>query len=410
MPYILPDSFLTQIETLATDYEEVANVKLKQASPNRFSLWLGAKDTSTRSIQIKFIHEWLKLLRPNLNPDNNFANREAIIEHITALKRLVALCLFIKSELHGDSDLEKLIDHALGLNKENPLDEMTKEYCLQAAKELVTQHSDLQKLEHYYGVRFDFQLYQAFTTFLNEHAIANKEAESSFKVTTTLIPLFALSFELVGNSVGYVLGDALGHCIPLSSGQSAAAATLATTALYATGSSINPCLLLLGTPTIAKCINSVCGVSAAYAGGKLMGLIGIATACAIGGPIDLTANSLSYIYESLPSMHEQEPSYLNGYCLVHFSRVIGPVEFFLLGNGPSLALNPHCKKSHLAVEVTNEKLSMKLDDEPLELEEELKQEFLRNLTQARLSSLSAKKPMALSEQEGQASSYTMPHL
>lgn len=134
--YIFSESVLPKLREVREQYQFKRNIDLNK-KPSRIGLplFLGGTDVQARNPQIDFLEKMYTILALQKETPPAPLDRNNLL----AARTLIAVCLFIMSQLTSGSALKKLIIHALGITESNPLTDEDKRLCFHAAHILITQ-------------------------------------------------------------------------------------------------------------------------------------------------------------------------------------------------------------------------------------------------------------------------------
>jgi hypothetical protein len=371
MPYVLPDSFLTDLRLIRKNYERDAGIKLNEASaPYKVSIFLGATDVKARRWQIQFVENWLKIFAEDLKPLEPSSSEDSIKNHIEALRFLVAICIFIKSQIDvtyivrkgSNATLTTLIDEALKLDK-NSLDDETRACCLFSAQLFLSQ-CNLEAISRKYNVKFQDSSWRKFLNFVTTECKELEEVHpASYPITSILMPALSIPMGLLGNTTGYIVGDALGKSALFLSTRYTITAAIGSGLLFLIGPGASVGILLLAPTYAGKLLDTFCGVSFAYLMGTVMGAAGASAGWVIGMSLDATWKLLYQACCVIGSACEEEPRLppLTGFTLVDPRRIIGGCEITVTEGQPDVT--PGYQQLPVFFENKNNGLSMFIDGE-----------------------------------------------
>jgi hypothetical protein len=364
MLFILSNDFLNKLQSIRADYEREAKVELEtEQTVNRFSLFLGTKDIKARNKQITFIEAWLKVLESDLHPERmlqnaliqnaadttneerNFGPEEdeayseavmiqAIETQVAALRLLVAVCLYLKSQIDSThSVLEQLINKALGLSSVNCMDEETRACCLLTARQYWTFKEQSEEANTLLEQKFPESQWNKFLTFIEAQCNdLPKNYPTNYPVMHTMRPFLGKSLELAGYTVGFVLGKAVGAPAKFINGKKALATALSTGLIYVIGPSATMGVMLFAPSYAGRFLDSFSGITLAWALGQAGSIAGQGIGMGLGLSLDLSRELINKSCQAICNIYSQgeEANKLSGICLINGHSFVEGVELKII--------------------------------------------------------------------------------
>lgn len=209
--FLIPPGFEEELRFLRDNYQRLTGLDLSTAQqPYAISCFFGAKNVNARDEQILFVEKWLEVL--NLTHSHFQSIEEIAQAYLRALRVLVTLCLYTKSQLSSSAILAQLIDNALGLSKDNHLDDKTRNSCLLTTKYyLKTYFLEARNA----SVSFTEQELAGFSAFVKEQCKNLDNKEEYHPIRNLTMPLFSKPLEGAGYAVGFLMGRAIANSATL---------------------------------------------------------------------------------------------------------------------------------------------------------------------------------------------------
>ncbi|KTC94134.1 hypothetical protein [Legionella erythra] len=343
MTYCLDDEFLKNLLEIREEYSKIKQIDFAKApQPYAISCFFGATDVSTRDQQTRFILKMLDalkedLLKPSQLEKENFllVKPEAIEKHVEALRILVALVFYIKSQVDktytvGSSSSAKLImllDNALKLSQIS-IDDETRDTVLHSAQKFLNNDKKLEEINSKMKSKISDSEWRDFTRFINHQCKKlDTKSKASLPVTSVLVPALAWPMEMTGYTTGYILGNVIAKSTESQPVRAFVTTSLSALLYFFTGSSGTLGIMLVAPTYAGKLVETFSGISCAWMLANTMKYAGKGMGYVIGVPIDLgckvayqSAISLSSILQGKKAHH------LTGFNLVTGQRVIEGTE------------------------------------------------------------------------------------
>ncbi|KTD09569.1 Dot/Icm secretion system substrate [Legionella hackeliae] len=406
MLFVLIDNFVTKLRSIRTNYQERANVILDESKqPYAISLFFGAKDVTTRNTQIDFIEKWLMALEKELSIDKiteedlknllqkngssdqmklgdedeqgesstNTQSEKIIEEYLTALRVLVTVCMYVKSQIDGTyiarsgqcAILEQLMNEAMGITSSNILDKETKACCLLETKCYLLGEGNLKSVNAKLKDKFSAKQWSDFLDFVTQRYDAmNDKYKTNFPVKNMMMPLMSKPLEFAGYTTGFIIGEMVGQSAKLMPAHLKLSAAIGSGLVLLMGPSAGLGISLLVPTYAGRILNTYCGVSLAW----LLGTAGNITGQGLGLVTGLTIDvGWKLMYNSvmlLASLYSGRgnPEQLNGLSLKNGHRVINGVELKFVDMN-TLQLPPNYKLCPVKFEVHEDALKVTVNDE-----------------------------------------------
>ncbi|KTD16325.1 hypothetical protein [Legionella jordanis] len=376
MHFVLSDQFLTLLQSVRADYISLTKTNLDSEGPNRFSMFLGAKDVKTRNKQINFIEQWLIALDKELHPErllleklasikgtptdehsdlsqeeksiseeqmiqimeylNSAEWNSAMEEKLTSLQVLVTIVLYINSQIDPtyymrspeNAVLTQLLNKCLGITQTNIFDEDTRACCLLAAKRLLNEKGRFEAVNALIEPRFSEKEWDGLLNFVISQCDGlHPKYKQDFPIMHAMKPLLGKPLELAGYTTGYIMGEMVGKSTKLVRSRLAITAFLSSSLLYFMGPPAAVGIMLLAPTYADRIVNTFCGITFAWVLGQAGSIAGQGIGMGLGLSLDLswklvskTCNVISQIYST---GEKQKPS---GVCLVNGHYVIDGIE------------------------------------------------------------------------------------
>ncbi|MDP1602420.1 MAG: hypothetical protein Q8M03_04060 [Legionella sp.] len=293
--YVFPDSCISALTSIRTDFEEISKTSLDKASqPYAFAAFFGATDVKSRDWQTIFILDWLKIFKDDLKPIELLDSEDSIQKSINAKRVIVALRNFLEAEIEkkyilrsgSNATLMRLMDSAFQIDSKNPMDEETRACCLFAAQSFLSTTSvDTIKSKH--NVVFQTSPWRKFSNHITSECRKLEETHpSSYPITSILSPALALSMGLIGNTVGFIAGDAFGKSTLFYPARYTITTALGSGILFIVGPGANMGVLLLAPSIAGKLLDRFCGLTLGGIMGVTMSTVGSGVGWAVGRSLD----------------------------------------------------------------------------------------------------------------------------
>lgn len=331
MTFVLSENFITQLGNIRKNYEKEAGVKLDQAAqPYSISLFFGAKDVDSRKKQIVFIEQWLSALHRHVSLTPVFDSQEALQDHITALRVLVAVGLYIKFQIDGtytfgsgaSTLLERLIGQAMGVSRNNTIDEETRACCLLAAKRFLSTEGCFESVNARLRPPFTEQQWLNFVEFVNKQSeLLDSKYKTDYPITMVMMSAMAKPMELVGNATGYLVANVLVKSSVFHPARYALTAMVGSGVFVLIGPTANVGALILVPAITGQAIDFLCGASMAWAMGKALKWVGQGIGMGVGIPLDMSKKLLDKTYGLLDSKPDIDPT-LRGIVLIDGRMIV----------------------------------------------------------------------------------------
>lgn len=311
MPFVMSNMFLEKFKTLKTDYELKRGSSLTtHSSPSYMSRFFGATDVTARAKQFDFLLSIFNELKPHMFKENKSDTLEQHVQrHVLSLRILLVACLHVKTQIiqtyavkHPNSLMIILIDNALGITPNNPIDDYTKKLCLNSTEKWL-KCGDPSELDPLFSKPFTFlektQLatFEAFVKYEIKR-LTDAEPATAYPIARTLQPLLAAPFVLAGSQLGSMLGASLAE-------KNTFAASLILSSLSKNGLLLSAmpatyigAVILVPTIT-ARLLNTFYGVSFSWALGNGLGLVGEGIGFGVGMSLDLSVIAIKNICRSI---------------------------------------------------------------------------------------------------------------
>lgn len=394
MAYLLPDSFLDKLRTIRQDYEKRAEVSLGSSpQPYAVSLFLGAKNVKKRTKQAQLVEKILEALSSSLLTDNHFESEnvteEAVKEHLYALQVLMAVAFYIKSQISHTYTIRsatsavmvQLIDEALELSRNNPIDQKTHACALLAGKRFISGDNRLNEINKLITQKFNEIEWDNFCTFIldecTNHALKDSHYHpitNYYPITSITKPLLKKSFELSGYTAGYLAGDMVAKSTKFLPAHYALTAAIGSGICMCMGSGGSVGVMLIA-PTVAnKLFDSFGGISFAWLVGSAMGLVGEGLGWGVGMTLDSSwkvAYHACSLLASACTSHTQLPR-LTGFNIINGQRIIDGIEMKLVDLDEKILISSqqdeqvsiaNYDKHPMAFAIKNEGLAIKIGEE-----------------------------------------------
>lgn len=312
MGYVLPSGALDKLDTLRDDYEKIKDIDLskKPASIGLPTLF-GGTDEVTRKAQLMFLKKIKIVLKKNLYDIGDIENPAQAEANLTASRAMIASCLFIQSQISGNSTLDKLINQKLGINSRNSLEYHDKELCFLAANRIFHQNSALEEanaaLRLEKQIPFTEQEWNMFTQFLKENCDSKKSSNPyiNYPVTSITQPLFGTLGRFTGQSIGVVTGDFLSHSSTSASTSYQLTAFVGSSLLVFGPAGPTGVAGIFGTIVAGKLVNTFYKITLGHILGVLMSYLGQAIGITLGLPLDLAYKGVCAVGSTI--MSTQKP-------------------------------------------------------------------------------------------------------
>lgn len=383
MYFILSDRFIQKLGMVREDYSNISKVNLdKKKNPHAVRCFFGVKDSKTRKQQILFIEKWMKALDPCLLSEST--PEVSVENYFTALALLVAVCLYIKSQIketytlrsEKSAILTQLINSALGISSENRLDKETQQLTWLTARRYLGERGCLESLNQLLDKEiFSEQEWHDFTNFLDKklwHTRAKGGLLKNYPCTKVIQPLIAKSLGIVGGTAGQFLGDGVGQSIKTLEKNYALTAVVGSAVLMLTKVTPTKIALMVFSPVYSDyIIKALCGLSVSWMLQKVGNVIGEGVGFGVGMSLDLSWKLLveisNLLKAQLPNvspktdkkLSSEQEEHLNGFCLMTRTWITNGVSFSLHEVDSLLQTLPKEYTVHsLAPEAETEPLTM----------------------------------------------------
>ncbi len=302
MTFVLSAHFVKQLGALRKDYEKEARVDFKHSKqPYSLSLLFGAKDVPTRDKQILFIEQWLDVFKSHLSETNTFESKEALPKHITALRVLMVVGFYIKSQIDKSytlgtgysSTLERLMNKAMGVTATNMIDEETRACCFLAAKRYLSKENCYESVNGCLDVHFTEQQWHDFNDFITtECNLLDPKYKSDYPMTIVMMSMISKPMEVVGSATGYVVAGAIvnsGSFYPI---RYALTGIIGSCVCVLVGPAGSTGAMLLAPTVVGHALDFFCGASLAWFMGNALRLVGQGVGLGVGLSLDLSRRLL----------------------------------------------------------------------------------------------------------------------
>lgn len=334
MHFVLSTKLPSALENLDSDYEKLSGKDLeKSPQPYAISCLFGAKNIESRRGQIAFIKKWLVALREYLiitEVSDVSKPTEIIQNYLTALRVLMTICFYIKSKISNNCILDQLLNKAAGVSPTNPIDQETIANCLLAAKRYLKGERRLEAVNAKIQQPFSEQEWQDLIKFVKDQcALLDKKQIKNYPITSIVKPLIAGPLELLGWSVGYVMGDTMSHIPPVRYTLTAA---LGGGAYLLVGSSASVCMIILAPAVASRILDTFCGLTLAFVMGKSLKLVGEGVGFGIGMPLDISCQLIGETLSTLTTLYHYSKSgeKLSGISLVDGHLIQDGIDLMLV--------------------------------------------------------------------------------
>lgn len=400
LTYVLPDSFLQEFPLLRKNYEAIAKVDLeKTPQPTFFSAYLGATNIEIRKTQILFLEGLYDTVKDKLRPALDFTSEAEVKNHVTALRILIAGCLFVIAQIDAtytfprdssSSELGQLLIRLLRLDCEkshdNPIDSETRSASLLTAQQFLTSRNVFERLESSIPVQMNSASWLQFNQYIKKECDLLTQEYSHYPCRDFMMPACSDIMKLVGYAPGYVLGDALGKSSAMISSRQALTAALSSGLVLLMGPSARLGVIVLIPTCAGKILDMFCGMSLAYVLGASMGIAGMGIGWGVGMTMDLSVQLLQKACQLISRTYYGEgrlPN-VNGITLVNSNRVI---------NGMEYEVDASYQQHDVVFEAKPEGISLSIGNEHAFIPWDLKLPFMEELRTKLLPDLSGKMPL-----------------
>ncbi|KTD04336.1 hypothetical protein [Legionella feeleii] len=334
MGFVLPVAkFLSKLDSLDRDYEIRSGKDLeKSPQPYAISCFFGAKDIATRRQQIGFIKGLLAALRKNW--ESLTTPEEVIQSFLTALHILMTACFYIKSKTNSNylttPILSQLLDEAAEISPINLVDEKTRANCLLATKGYLETNGPLKAVNTKTNSPFTELEWHDFLEFTKDQcALLDKKQVKNYPITSLLRPLIAQPLQILGWSVGYVMGDTISHIPPV---RYALTAVLGGGVYLTVGSSASVCMIVLVPAVASRILDTFCGLSLAFVMGKSLRIVGEGVGFGIGIPLDIGCQLIGEAVSGITTLyhHSKSGEKLSGISLVDGHLIQDGIDLVLV--------------------------------------------------------------------------------
>ena len=327
MSFVLPDHFITQLRNLRKDYEQETAVTLDDShQPCTLSLFLGSKDIVSRNKQITFIEQCVAASQRKLSETNKIDSLDAMQNHVTALRLLVAVGLYVQSQIEGaykirsgnTAVLKQLINKALGITSENKMDKEAQACCLLSAKRQLAEAGWFEAINAGARVPISEKEWHDFLYFITSQCdLLDKKYLDDYPITTLMMPVFAKPMKYAGYATGYVLGDMIGHSSQFFHARSALTVMVGGCVFSIMGPTSTVGAMLVA----GRILDTFCGISLAFVMGEALSLVGKGVGFGVGIPLDLSWKLLYNACYLLKNMNRSYPK-LTGTSLIDGHRIM----------------------------------------------------------------------------------------
>ncbi|QRN04219.1 hypothetical protein GH742_10230 [Legionella sp. MW5194] len=364
MTYCLDDEFLKILLEIREKYKKIKNIDFdKTPQPYAISCFFGATDVSARDKQTRLILKMLDALKEDLlKPDELEKEKfllvkpEAIEKHVNALRILVALVFYIKSQVDqnyfvrssSSATLIELLDNALKL-RQISIDEETRTTVLHSAQKFLKDDKKLDEINGRIKSKISDSEWRDFSRFINRQCEKmNAKPKTALPVTSVLVPALAWPMEMTGYTTGYILGNVIAKSTESQPIRAFVTTSLSAMLYFVTGSSGTLGIMLVAPTYAGKLVETFSGVSCAWMLGNTMKYAGKGMGYVIGVPIDLGCKAAYQGVISLSSiLHGKKAHHLTGFNLVTGQRVIEGTEVNLIKADEDTikkVFTEHCEK------------------------------------------------------------------
>lgn len=348
MTYCLDDDFLKKLLTIRSDYEQIKKIDLdKTPQPYAVSCFFGATNIKARDNQTRFIQKLLEalddaLLKPDALEKENIllVKPEALKKHVDALRVLMVLAFYIKSQVDktytirssSSAELIRLLDSALKLDEGFVIDEETRSVALHTAQEFVASKGRRDKLNQTLNQKISVAEWKGLTHFIDNQCLAiEKKPTLSLPVTSLIVPPCEWTMEMTGYTTGYILGKVISKSTESQPVRALITSGLSSLFYFAMGPSGTVAFMLVAPTYAGKLVETFFGVISAAVCGSTMKTIGKGVGFAVGLPIDLSCKAVYQACLALSSLlHGKKTHHLTGFNLVTGQRVVEGTEMNLI--------------------------------------------------------------------------------
>ncbi len=322
MPFVLINNVISEFKSLRKNYEAASHVDLDKAQqPYAISCFFGAKDVDTRKNQIVFIEKWIAILSKDLSETGIFDSSEARERHIKASRLLMAVGIYITSQIDGtykvrgvsSARLTQLIHRAMGISSVNIMDEETKACCLLTTMRFLSEGDNASLI----AVLTDKEWHDFLIFISSQCTLLDKKYESHYPITSITMPICAKPLELLGYSTGFILGDAIGRSNEFLPARYALTVVFGSCVIAFTGPTASVAIMLFASGRI---LDTFCGISLAWLMGTVLKTVGQGIGFGIGMPLDLGCKLLYNATSSIGSLYSASNK-LTGISLIDGSPI-----------------------------------------------------------------------------------------
>ncbi|MGQ3891237.1 hypothetical protein [Legionella sp. CNM-4043-24] len=331
--YVVPDTFLQDFPDIRKRYEEKALVSLTSSpQPYGFFVALGATDIETRRKQVEFLESLYNSVKYRLRPLLDFKTETEQQNHISALRILIAGCLYVKAQIDetytyprdsSSADLGQVINDLLRLTCEkkhdNQIDDKSREAALLTAKQFLVNRKVFDEPDY-----APEKSWVEFLAYIEKETSKNGKDYSDYPCRDFMVCSGRILGEAIGTSTGYVFGDGLSRSEPLVGARQAFTTVLGTGIIMLMGPSARMGVMVLVPTCAGKILDMFCGLSLAYVLGAAMGIAGAGVGWGVGMTMDMSMLLLQKACRMVMRAYHGESRYpaVSGVTLVDSQRIV----------------------------------------------------------------------------------------